>query len=56
MNIGYGELKAIEAYEFAKAVEGGYQPTTSFTVGYQLDRVCDAVLESNEKKAWVEVK
>ena len=56
MNIGYGELKAIEAYEFAKAVEGGYQPTTSFTVGYQLDRVCEAVLESNEKKAWVQVK
>lgn len=56
MNIGYGELKAIEAYEFAKAVEGGYQPTTSFTVGYQLDRVCEAVLESNDKKAWVEVK
>ncbi len=56
MNIGYGELKAIEAYEFAKAVEGGYQPTTSFTVGYQLDRVCEAVIESNEKKAWVEVK
>jgi len=51
MNIGYGELKAIEAYEFAKAVEGGYQPTTSFTVGYQLDRVCEAVLESNDKKA-----
>lgn len=56
MNIGYGELKAIEAYEFAKAVEGGYQPTTNFTVGYQLDRVCEAVLESNEKKAWVQVK
>lgn len=56
MNIGYGELKAIEAYEFAKAVVGGYQPTTNFTVGYQLDRVCEAVLESNEKKAWVQVK
>lgn len=56
MNIGYGELKAIEAYEFAKAVEGGYQPTTNFTVGYQLDRVCESVLESNEKKAWVQVK
>ncbi|RKW55693.1 MAG: gfo/Idh/MocA family oxidoreductase [Lachnospiraceae bacterium] len=56
MNIGYGELKAIEAYEFAKAVVGGYQPSTSFTTGYQLDRVCDAVLESDEKKAWVKVK
>ena len=50
MNIGYGELKAIEAYEFAKAIEGGYQPTTSFTVGYQLDRVCEAVLESMIRK------
>ena len=56
MNIGYGELKAIEAYEFAKAVEGGYQPSTSFAAGYQLDRVCEAILESDEKKAWVKVK
>lgn len=56
MNIGYGELKAIEAYEFAKAVVGGYQPSTSFTAGYQLDRVCEAILESDEKKAWVKVK
>ena len=56
MNIGYGELKAIEAYEFAKAIEGGYQPSTSFVAGYQLDRVCEAILESDEKKAWVKVK
>lgn len=56
MNIGYGELKAIEAYEFAKAVVGGYQPSTSFAAGYQLDRVCEAILESNDKKEWVKVK
>ena len=56
MNIGYGELKAIEMYEFAKAIAGGYQPSTSFQVGYQLDRVCDAILESNEKNSWVAVK
>lgn len=56
MNIGYGELKTIEMYEFAKAIVEGYQPTTCFKVGYQLDRVCDAVLESSEKNAWVKVK
>ena len=56
MNIGYGELKAIEMYEFAKAIVGGYQPTTSFANGYQLDKVCDAILESNEKHAWVSVQ
>ena len=56
MNIGYGELKAIEIYEFGKAIVEGYQPTTNFQVGYQLDRVCDAILESAEKHAWVTVK
>lgn len=56
MNIGYGELKAIEMYEFAKAIDGGYQPTTSFANGYQLDKVCDAILESNDKHAWVKVQ
>lgn len=56
MNIGYGELKAIEAYEFAKAITEGYEPTTCFEVGYQLDRVCGAIMRSNEENAWVEVK
>ena len=56
MNIGYGELKAIEMYEFSKAIEEQRQPSTSFKVAYQLDRVCDAVAESNEKNAWVKVK
>lgn len=46
MNIGYGELKAIEMYEFGKAIVEGYQPSTNFGVGYRLDRVCDAILES----------
>ena len=56
MNIGYGELKAIEMYEFGKAIVEGYQPSTHFGVGYRLDRVCDAILESNETGAWVKVK
>ena len=56
MNIGYGELKAIEMYEFGKAIVEGYQPSTNFGVGYRLDRVCDAILESNETGSWVKVK
>jgi len=34
----------------------GYQPSTNFGVGYRLDRVCDAILESNETGSWVKVK
>lgn len=56
MNIGYGELKTIEMYEFSKAIEGGYQPSTSFAAGYQLDKVCDAVIKSAETNAWVKVE
>ena len=56
MNIGYGELKAVEMYEFGKAIVEGYQPTTCFKTGYQLDRVCEAIMESSQKNSWVKVK
>ena len=56
MNIGYGELKTIEMYEFMKAIADKKQPTTTFSIGYQLDKVCDAVLKSAETGAWVKVE
>ena len=46
MNIGYGELKTIEMYEFIKAITEGYQPSTCFEVGYRVERVCEAVRKS----------
>lgn len=52
MNIGYGELKTIEMYEFVKSVVEGKQPSTSFDVGYQIDKVCDAVMRSSESGRW----
>ena len=52
MNIGYGELKTIEMYEFVKSVVEGKQPSTSFDVGYQIDKVCDAVMRSSESGKW----
>lgn len=56
MNIGYGELKTIEMYEFIKAIVEGYQPSTSFKVGYRVERVCEAVKQSAESKKWVKVE
>ena len=56
MNIGYGELKTIEMYEFIKAVTEGYQPSTNFEVGYRVERVCDAVMRSAQNKAWMKVE
>jgi len=56
MNIGYGELKAIEIYDFIKAITEGVQPSTSFKVGYRVEKVCDAVMRSAESKSWVKVE
>ena len=55
MNIGYGELKAIEAYELGKSIAEGSESTTSFAAGYQIDRVCDAVAASSATHQWVKV-
>ncbi len=52
MNIGYGELKTIEIYDFIKAIVEGKQPTTNFQVGYQVEKVCDAVMKSSESGKW----
>lgn len=52
MNIGYGELKTIEIYDFIKAIVEGKQPTTNFQVGYGVEKVCDAVLKSSESGKW----
>ena len=56
MNIGYGELKTIEMYEFIKAVTEGYQPSTSFQVGCRVEKVCDAVMKSADTRQWVKVE
>jgi predicted dehydrogenase len=52
MNIGYGELKTIEIYEFIKSIVEGKQPSTEFSEGYKVDRVCDAVMKSKNSSKW----
>lgn len=56
MNIGYGELKAIEMYEFIKAIATGEQPSTKFSVGYRVERVCEAMRKSAESRSWIKVE
>ncbi|SHE59552.1 Gfo/Idh/MocA family protein [Alkalibacter saccharofermentans] len=56
MNIGYGELKTIEAYEFVKAVVEQKQPSTTFFEGNKVDKVCTAVLKSSQSNQWEMVK
>lgn len=52
MNIGYGELKAIEMFDFISAVMSGEQPSTNFTTGCRVEKVCAAVSKSAETKQW----
>lgn len=55
MNIGYGELKAIEMYEFINSIVTGKQPSTKFSVGYRVERVCNAMEKSAKSGKWEKV-
>lgn len=55
LGIGYGETKIIECYDFVKAVVENKIPSPNFRDGYHIARICEAILESNSKQAWVEV-
>ncbi|MDG5854899.1 Gfo/Idh/MocA family protein [Clostridium beijerinckii] len=55
MNIGYGELKTIEIYEFIKAIVEKKQPSTCFEEGYKVEKVCAAVLKSSTTSQWEKI-
>lgn len=55
MNIGYGELKTIEIYEFIKAIVEKKQPSTCFAEGYKVEKVCAAVLKSSTTSQWEKI-
>lgn len=55
MNIGYGELKAIEMYDFISAIVKGEQPSTNFKVGCRIEKVCEAVAKSAKTNQWENV-
>jgi predicted dehydrogenase len=55
LGIGYGETKIIECYELMRAVAEGVPAGPDFRDGYQIARICEAIAESAETGAWVEL-
>lgn len=56
MNIGYGELKAIEMFDFVSAIVKEEQPSTRFSVGFGVEKVCAAVVKSAGSRQWEKVQ
>ncbi|HEV8632886.1 MAG TPA: Gfo/Idh/MocA family oxidoreductase [Chloroflexota bacterium] len=55
IGIGYGDTKVMEYYDFVKAVAEGTAVSPSFRDGYRIAQVCDAILESADRRSWVEL-
>ncbi|TLM83507.1 Gfo/Idh/MocA family protein [Pseudarthrobacter sp. NamE5] len=55
LGVGYGETKIIEAHDFFKAIAEGGSVSPNFADGYQTALIDDAIIESAEKEAWVDV-
>jgi predicted dehydrogenase len=47
LGIGYSETKIVECYDFFKSIAEGRDPEPNFEDGYQIERICDAVVKSN---------
>ena len=55
LGIGYGETKIIEAHDFLQAVVAGGTVSPNFADGYITALIDDAIVESAERDAWVDV-
>ncbi|UOF90350.1 Gfo/Idh/MocA family oxidoreductase [Fodinisporobacter ferrooxydans] len=55
LGIGYSETKIVECYDFMKAIVDGNGVSPDFNDGYQIARICDAVLESGTRQEWVKI-
>jgi predicted dehydrogenase len=53
LGIGYGETKIIECRDFMEAVVSGQLPSPNFEDGYQIARICDAIIASAADGTWV---
>ena len=56
LGIGYTETKIIECYDFFRALQDGTEASPNFRDGYAIELISDAILESAEKREWVDVK
>ncbi|NHN35032.1 Gfo/Idh/MocA family protein [Paenibacillus agricola] len=55
LGLGYSETKIIECYDFVKSIMEGTNCSPDFRDGYQIAKICDAIVESSEKQAWVKI-
>jgi predicted dehydrogenase len=55
IGIGYGETKIIECHDLCRAVVEGTAASPDFGDGYQLARICEAIVESSATGEWAEV-
>ena len=55
LGIGYGETKIIECYDLCRAIVAGGQVSPSFADGYQVARICDAIVKAAAEGRWVEI-
>ena len=53
--IGYGDIKAMECFDFFKAIVDRTTVSPNFHDGYRVAQICDAILESSERLTWVEI-
>lgn len=53
LGIGYSEIKIVECYDFIKSIMDDEKPTPDFKDGYNIALICDAVVESSSKSAWI---
>jgi predicted dehydrogenase len=53
--LGYGDIKAMECFDFIKAVAKGTTVAPNFRDGYRVAQLCDAIVDSAERQAWVEL-
>ena len=56
IGIGYEDLKTIEEHHVLENLINGTKPVVDFVFAAKINRVLDAVLESAETGAWVDVK
>ncbi|RNE67343.1 levoglucosan dehydrogenase [Cryobacterium tepidiphilum] len=56
LGIGYGETKIIEAHDFFTAIAEGGTVSPNFADGYQIALIDDAIVQSAESDAWVDVQ
>ena len=56
LGIGYSETKIIECYDFFKAITDSTECSPNFKDGYEIARICDAILESATIQNWVNVR